>query len=409
MALFPTKNIPIESLTMKSNFTLPPGLEFRPQFKIAQGSLTAELSLFAGADFILSKGWELQGMISFVTNEPGVGVYPTDIPVKIYTEKGLSRWGKRELPVAATYEQFAKIARIAKSFAAKIAVALLAIVTLCFVYYAVRRYGFPSTDLAGTLEIIKNPTPRKMRFFNLRRMGKLRATNSLTIGSGSGADIVLPHPSVAEMHARITTVRTDVGTIVFAQPLHYNPILVNDVAYTRGKEIGDKDILSIGDFVFLYRCPEVYRETIVRFADGRSIRGVLISWDIDATNFEFLPKGAPSLDARMVIEFSELKAVFMIRRASRFTGGLSTGVGSRPAGHPVEVIFKDGELLEGYIVGETAEWSKRFYVIPRETNEVALALVERSAVQNLFTRGEFEKPPFELRRALRTLASRIGV
>ncbi|UCD57718.1 MAG: hypothetical protein JSV16_01010 [Candidatus Hydrogenedentota bacterium] len=102
-----------------------------------------------------------------------------------------------------------------------------------------------------------------------------------------------------------------------------------------------------------------------------------------------------------------MKGVFFVRKVARFSGDRLFGPERTSTGHPAEIIFKDGELLEGYMVGETAEWSKRFYMIPRERGEVALVLVERSAVQNVFMREEFEKPSFGLRRVLRGLTGRI--
>jgi hypothetical protein len=406
-SLLPTRNVPLDSLRMEPSFKLPYGLELQPAFRISEGTLLADLKLIAGDELDLNHGWEMEGTISFTSGEDGVTIYPSQIPVKFYTSAALSQWGKRELPGIGVSEQFERILQAARSFAFHAARALLALLALWIVYRLVKRYGFATTDLVGRLEIIKNPTSRGMKGFNLRRMGKLRATNSLVIGSSRKADIVLPHPSVADMHVKIMTARTEAGVIVFVQPLHDNQVLVNDVVHTQRKEITDKDILAIGDFVILYRCPEIFRETIVRFADGRSMRGVLVSWDIDAPSFEFLPKGTPSLDARMVIAFSELKAIFFVRRASRFPGGNLIGGERRPAGQPVEVIFEDGELLEGYVIGEADEWSKRFYLIPRERSEIALVLVERSATRNIFMRGEFEKPPFDFRQVVRNVTSRL--
>jgi hypothetical protein len=138
------------------------------------------------------------------------------------------------------------------------------------------------------------------------------------------------------------------------------------------------------------------------------MRGVLVSWDIDSSSFEFLPKGAPSVEARMAVDFAELKAVFFIRKAARFGGDRILTPDRRPSGRPVEVIFKDGELLEGYMVGEASEWSKRFYLIPRERGEVALVLVEHSAVQNIFMRDAFEREPLDLVGAVKNLIGRNG-
>jgi hypothetical protein len=408
-SLTPTQNLSVETISMKSSFELPTGLEFTPEYRVSDGKLFADLFLTAGEDLELEGGWELKGDISFHASADSITIFPGTIPVKFYAEKAATtRWGRRELDSQPTYNQFARVMGIAKEYAVIGGKGLLVLAVLWFFVYLVRRYVFGMTELVGTLEIVKNPGEHKLKPINLRRMGKIRATNSLTIGSSDKADIMLSHDSLADWHAKITTAKTDAGTVVFVQPLHHNQILVNDIGYTRRKEIGDKDILSIGDYTFLYRCPEIQRETIVRFADGRTMRGVLVSWDIDSTAFEFLPKGAPSLDARMAVDFSELKAVFFVRKPTRFSGERIFTPDRRPSGRPVEIIFKDGELLEGYMVGEASEWSKRFYLIPRERGEVALVLIEHSAVQNIFMRDAFEKQPLDLVGAVKNFIIRNG-
>jgi len=408
-SLTPTRNLTIDSIRMKSSLKLPRGLVFEPEYRIADGKLFADLFLAATEDLDLDDGWEMKGLISFVSSEKGIKIYPDSIPVKLYAKKGASRWGKRELETAATYEQLSRVFAVTKGYALKVAKWLLVLAGVWVLYQLIRRYIFGMTELVGSLEVLKNPTGKKMKSVNLKRMGKFKAANSLTVGSNRKSDIALSHDSMADWHAKITTARTEAGTVVFVQPLHNNEILVNDVAYTRRKEIGDRDILSIGDFTFLYRCPDVQRQTIVRFTDGRSIRGVLVSWDIDSPTFEFLPKDAPSMDARMVIEFSELKAVFFVRKKSRFSVDRFFASTRASSGRPVEIIFSDGELQEGYMVGEANEWSKRFYLIPKELGEIALVLVERSAVQNIFMRDAFEKQPVDLVGAVRGFLNRNGL
>ncbi len=403
ISLFPSKNIPLESIHMKTNFELPDGLELQPSYAVSEGTLVADLCLTAGDNPKLSDGWEMRGTIFFLSNENGVSINPGKIQARFYSKNVMARWGRRELAATGAYEQFANIVGGAISYALTAVKVLMVILAVWLVYRLVIRYAFASTELVGTLEIVKCPADRKKRLFNLPRLGRLKRTGSITIGSSGKADIVLAHPSVADIHAKITTARTDAGVIVFVQPVPLKHILVNDVAYSRQKEIGDQDILGIGEFALLYARPELYRETIVRFADGRAVRGSLVSWDIDSTSFEFLPKGAPSLDTRMLVEFSELKTVSFIRKEARFSASRFLGSENLSAGRPVEIFFKDGELLEGSIVGESGEWSKRFYLIPKERGEAALILVEHSAVQNIFPREVSKEPLFRIRRALRSL------
>jgi len=381
-SLFPSRNIPLESLYLKTHFELPKGLELKPSFRVSDGTLVADILLTANNDPRLVDGWEVRGPISFLSTEEGVKINPSSIPVRFYSKNQGSRWGKRELQTAPTYGRLGEIMRTGGSYALTVAKAIPAILVLLVLIFLAKRFLFVSTELIGTLEMVEAPNGATKKKYNLCRMGRLKATNSLTIGSSKNADIVLPHDSVGEMHARISTARTNAGAVVLALPLNHNQIVVNGAAYGFQKEIGNRDVLSIGDYVLTYKCPELYRETLLEFIDGRRIRGVLISWDIDAPVFEFLPKGAPSIDARMIVEFSELKSVSFIRQAGRFSRWGLSNLFKKPAnGRPLEVIFEDGDLLEGYMVGEENEWSKRFYLIPKEQSEVALVLVERSAVQ----------------------------
>jgi len=373
-ALTPSRNLSADSIQMKHSFTLPRGLAFSPDFRVSEGKLFADLFLAASEDLALQDGWELKGTVSFVSSEQGVKIYPSRIPVKLYARKGAARWGPSQFDAEPTYARLAEVMSLIKDYALVALEVLLALAGLWLLYYLMRRYLFGATELVGTLEVIKNPTDANIKPINLKRMGRLRTTNSLTVGSSAKADIVLTHESMADWHAKITTARTAAG----------------------------------GDYAFLYRCPDIQRQTIVRFVNGKSVRGVLVSWDIDFPTFEFLPNGAPSLDARMLIEFSELKAIFFVRKEEASLGERLFPPGPPASGRPVEVIFNDGELYEGHMIGEASESSKRFYIIPKERGEVALALIERSSVQNIFMRDEFAKEPFSLAGAVRNLFGRDG-
>jgi len=397
-----TGDVPTESIQMKSSFTLPEGIELQPQFRKEEGKVIADLCLLVNEAMLPEDGWEVKGFISFLVDNSKAKVTPAAIPIRFYTRPDISAWGRRELAMNPAYARVSGAATALVQLSLKLAKVLVPLAILWFFVYLVKRYFFVTTDLVGMLEIAKNPTKHRIRYFNLQRLGKLKKRNSLTIGRSRKADIVLPHPSVADIQAKIMTTKIDASIIIFIQPLEGNQIKVNDITYSRQKEISDCDKLTIGEFVFVYKRPEVYRETVVHYADGANLRGTLISWDIDSPNFDFLPINAPSLNSKMSINFNELKMVTFIRKAERFSLDRLLGSG-RPIGYPVEVFFKDGELLEGYMMGETGEWSKRFYVIPKDAEEIALVLVERAAVESVFKRDPFKQSFFSLRRVLRAL------
>jgi hypothetical protein len=263
--------------------------------------------------------------------------------------------------------------------------ALFAAAILAFLsFFLWKIIKLSSTTVTGTLEEIGLANPDRTRF-NLRSIARRNQIDSILIGKSNGADIVLEDPTVGDAHAEIFGMKTKAGPLVFLRPLFQNRICINGVEHDRQKELRNGDLITIGKKLFLYRCDSLCRETLIHFLDGSCLRGVLMSWDIDANTFAFLPKGAPSPHAWMKIHFSEIRTVSFLSKNGhslfrRFVKG-----GTYGRGKFLEIIFDDGELLEGYTVGDSNTWKKRFYVVPKETNGVALVLVERAAVQHIFT------------------------
>ena len=130
--------------------------------------------LTAGENLDLNEGWELNGDISFYSTEDGVEIYPPTIPVKLYTHKGASRWGRRELDTAPAYERLGRIAAAAKGYALVAGKCLLALLGLYALVYLIRRYVFGMTELVGSLESVDNPGDQTLKPINLRRIGKRR-------------------------------------------------------------------------------------------------------------------------------------------------------------------------------------------------------------------------------------------
>ncbi len=393
------KEIPLESVSMKTNFKLPEGIRLEPIFSKSGSNLVADLRLHVEENMVPEDGWEVQGAISFLTSEQHAKISPSAIPIRFYTRPDISAWGRRELNSIPIDPKYGKA--LAK-YALEGGKVLGAFLLFWLTFHLIKRYVFSTTDLIGMLEVSKNPTKVRIRYFNLQRLGKLKKKNALTIGKSRKADIVLPHPSVSDIHAKIMTTKIDATTIIFVAPLNGNQVKVNEITYSREKEISDCDKLIIGEFVFLYKRPEIYRETVLHFNDGALLRGTLVSWDIDAPTFEFLPINAPSIHAKMVVNFSDLKMVSFVRKKEKFSLDRIFGP-ARPMGYPVEVFFKDGDLLEGYMMTETGEWNKRFYVLPKSSEQVALILVERAATDSVLKREAFKEPFFNLRRLLRAL------
>ncbi|MFA6133840.1 MAG: hypothetical protein WC869_07490 [Phycisphaerae bacterium] len=89
---------------------------------------------------------------------------------------------------------------------------------------------------------------------------------------------------------------------------------------------------------------------VVRFLDGRTLRGHTLCFDISTHNFILNPVGGGPKDA-VVVDFSEVKAVFFVRD---FAGNPDRDKkivdrSHQPySGREIAVTFTDGETLVGF-------------------------------------------------------------
>ncbi|KRT71499.1 MAG: hypothetical protein XU13_C0046G0013 [Candidatus Rokubacteria bacterium CSP1-6] len=124
---------------------------------------------------------------------------------------------------------------------------------------------------------------------------------------------------------------------------------------------------------------------VVRYADGRIIKGYSHDFYPDKPHFHVLPSVAGFLFSNEATEVSvqDLKAVFFVRD---FAGDPSYNErknfleGERPPGRKVQVTFKDGEVLVGSTVGYDRT-RPAFFFIPADPKSNNLRVfVVRAAV-----------------------------
>ncbi len=120
------------------------------------------------------------------------------------------------------------------------------------------------------------------------------------------------------------------------------------------------------------------QKMVVHYMDGRIVKGVAYKLEEKLPGFYLVPRGAKT-EEEIFIRFDELKAVFLVRD---FDGTPTVKPAEKefiPEGHEITVYFKDGEILEGYALGEYSPANKRFHVIPRDpvSNNISV-LVERA-------------------------------
>lgn len=134
-------------------------------------------------------------------------------------------------------------------------------------------------------------------------------------------------------------------------------------------------------------------KVVVKTGKGDLRYGVCYNVDIEGPSFEIYlyDKTGASLDARSVISFDSLKALFFVKQFDGRTGTQQQIVATPPA-VPVAVEFLDGEILIGRPLASTYQSARRAFFKPEDadTNNL-LVLVERSAVKEFYSVEEHKR------------------
>ena len=108
-------------------------------------------------------------------------------------------------------------------------------------------------------------------------------------------------------------------------------------------------------------------KTVVRYADGRVLKGYIRDFYPNKPHFHLFPVDGPS-DKSVEVRFKDLKAVFFVRDFGgdpSYNERKEFAEGERPPGRKVEVKFRDGEVLVGTTLGYDPK-RPGFFFIPAD-------------------------------------------
>ncbi|MCD6288798.1 MAG: tetratricopeptide repeat protein, partial [Candidatus Hydrogenedentes bacterium] len=119
---------------------------------------------------------------------------------------------------------------------------------------------------------------------------------------------------------------------------------------------------------------------VVRYVDGRILKGTSYTLDLNSRGFQLTPVDARrDVEENIPVRFADLKAVFFVRD---FDGKFDPNKIEQewvPEGSEITVFFPDGEVIEGYSLVRFNDESPRFHMIPKDraSNNISL-IVERA-------------------------------
>ena len=364
----------------------------------------ADIDLPDGISLMTSieRGGEQPELVITVTADKDFDLgYPTTIVGNVLlsgaTEKITFSNGRMEIliEVASPTGTSHKILKAIKRFFSRYGrwIALAVIVTLIAAIAGLVKHWWvdlrPHSTLEGKLVLVslrgKPPTKSKPIMLNLNSIGKSLGRNSLVIGSSKDAGITLPHKSVATLHCEISTRMEEDRKRVILEPIGHNLVRINDQQVTEATPLSDRDSIEIGEYAFRFENPHPYKQIVVRYLDGKLLKGTPSTWDIESEGFGLLPRDAlPGSTEEIYVLFRDLKAVYFVRDFDGLAGERLVSPKLQIRGVHMELTFHDGEEMEGFASEAYSPDKDRFYFFPADQSGNTISvLVERNNLKNI--------------------------
>lgn len=234
----------------------------------------------------------------------------------------------------------------------------------------------------GRLIILGDPTGGRTGSINLDEIGTKSSRLSLVVGSKRGVDVRLKHSSVNPEHATIEAQVADKRLMTYIIPIGSAMIVVDDQKVTSRTLLRDGAKIDIGEFSYQFEDSQLYKKVDVVYRNGRKISGVLDALGMDAEGFRISPMDAVSPSERARIRFSEIRYVTFYRRAADIIAEKPRSIPKLDTMKRVELMFRKGNTISGYIQREYAEGRRRFVeLLPLDLeSEIDYTVVEYSSV-----------------------------
>lgn len=370
---------PVDAREIRASpsIALPDGVTLITAVENKDDHLELQVTVEAAADYRASHSLTVEGTVDLSGIEHTVKFSHEhlEVSVQIAPPPAQSRF------IAAVFSPAGKTVTLS-------VVGVAAAVGLGFLLFRLLK-NRPSSALEGKLLLVnmkdKSFDRSRMITANLHTLGRSLGGDSITIGSAKDADLTIPHKSIANYHCQIS-VRINKGTThTFIEPVGDNPVIVNLQKITEPTPLSDRDLLEIGTYTFRFENPHPYKQIVVKYLDGRILKGTPATWDIESDGFGLLPRDSlPGSNEEIYVSFSDLKALYFVRDFDGQIGKKIVSPATQIHGLHMLLKFHDDEKMEGYTSQTYSPASPRFYFFPADQsgNTISL-LVERKHLKSL--------------------------
>lgn len=130
----------------------------------------------------------------------------------------------------------------------------------------------------------------------------------------------------------------------------------------------------------------VQNKIVVRYQDGRLLKGITNDFFPNKDLFHLVPMAAPPGSKPLELHTTSLKAVFFVKEFDgnpNYDDKKEFDPAKSSVGRKIRVVFKDGELMVGTTTGYQPDRSG-FFVVPVDTNSnIERCFVVTSATQEV--------------------------
>ncbi len=234
----------------------------------------------------------------------------------------------------------------------------------------------------GRLIVINDPTGGRVGTINLEALSTKSSRLSLTVGKDKSSEVRLRHASISPTHCTLETYLAAGRLVTYIDPFESARVSVDGERIKSRVRLADGARIEIGEFIYQFEDSQMYKKVEVVRRNGRRITGILDATGMDADGFTLSPMDAVSPSERARVKFSDIRYATFYRRVVDILSGSQRPMPKPDSMKRVELMFKKGNTISGYIQREYVEGRRRYVeLLPLETgSDVDYTVVDYSAV-----------------------------
>ena len=234
----------------------------------------------------------------------------------------------------------------------------------------------------GRLIVINDPTGGRVGTINLEELSTKSSRLSLVVGKDRAAEVRLRHTSVNAAHCALEAYLVGGRLETYIEPVESSRVTVDGDSIRSKTRLADGAQIAIGEFIYQFEDTQIYKKVEVVRRSGRKIAGILDAAGMDADGFRLSPMDAVSPSERARVKFSDIKYATFYRRIVDILSDAPCPIPKPDTMKRVELMFKKGNTISGYIQREYVEGRRRYVeLLPLETgSDVDYTVVDYSAV-----------------------------